>query len=145
MPVIDSESSVPSTSDSPPATLQMFAARILPGPPQPVTRAPRPDDPTPRKPPAYVTSNTAKRKRERSYNSIDTSSQGLKRTKSVLSEDEQVRRAREVMFNMPKSGVPEANSLKRSRSSKGPEMFKVPPLPARSGSTDTIVSDDVFG
>ena len=63
----------------------------------------------------------------------------------MLIEDEQVRHAREVMLNMPKAGLSQPSILKRSRSSKGPDAFKVPQLPSRTGSTDSVVTDDVFG
>ncbi|PIL32743.1 hypothetical protein GSI_04858 [Ganoderma sinense ZZ0214-1] len=58
-----------STSHSPPHTLHLLAARILPGPPPlPSFRLPRPDDPTPRRPPlAFGGAGAgagAKRKRE---------------------------------------------------------------------------------
>jgi hypothetical protein len=143
MQSIDHDIPSSTISDSPPAILRMFASRILPGPLQPVARIPRPDDPTPRKPPAYVTSNTAKRKRESSYSSI-VPSEGLKRSKSMLVEDEQVRRAKEVMLNMPIAGPSNANSLKGSRSIKGPDAFKVPQLPARTGSSEAVLHEDVF-
>lgn len=142
----DHDNSTPSSSDMPPHTLQMFAARILPGPPQPAPRAPRPDDPTPRKPPGY-TANAAKRKRESSYSSLGPGDAG-KRLKANSDEDEQVRRAREVMLYMPKAGAADATGLKRAKSCKNLDTFKVPQLPARGGSMDSIPSAsgvDVFG
>ena len=142
VPVPDHENTIPSTSQSPPATLRMFASRILPGPPQPAARVPRPDDPTPRKPPALA-SSAAKRKRETSVSASFAVVAGGKRSKAAAEEEEQVRRAREVMFNMPK-----ADSAEPRRVSSVKGTFKVPSLPARGGSLDAIGDEssfDVFG
>ena len=136
MPTADQDKPLPSTSDAPPSTLHIFAARILPHPPPPVARAPRPDDPTPRRPRLFVTS-AAKRKASSSSLHAD----GLKRAKSAMYEDEQVRRAREVMLHGPRVGLAEGG-LKRSKSSRAIGGFKVPQLPARAGSLDSIISLD---
>lgn len=149
IPNPDHDNTMPSSSGSPPTTLHMFASRILQGPPQPVARPPRPDDPTPRKPPASAASNGAKRKRDGSIPSLVLVG-ASKRSKASPEEDEQIRRAREVMLNMPKAGPSQPNGLKRARSSKASDAsaFKVPSLPARGGSLGTIPSQsssDVFG
>lgn len=138
---------LPSTSTTEPTMLQMYAARILPGPPPPVARLPRPDDPTPRKPPAHLLSAGSKRKRDASSASLSFNN-GIKRAKSGYfsanpgDEDEAVRLAREVMLRGP-----QASSQLRGKSAAN--VFKVPPLPARSGSLNTLESgsqsSDVFG
>ncbi|KAI0688456.1 hypothetical protein BC835DRAFT_1419128 [Cytidiella melzeri] len=140
-----SEQSLPCSSTSVPATLQMYAARILTAPPPPVMRLPRPDDPTPRKPSAYALGESAKRKREMSGASLVPGG-GIKKAKpgrieTSLEEDEQVRRAREVMLRGPS---------KISREKSEADIFKVPPLPTRSASLATMEtvshsSMDVFG
>lgn len=57
-----------------------------------------------------------------------------------------VQRARDVMLNLPKPGLSKTGSQKIARQgSKNTGDFKVPELPVRAGSTDTIVSEDVFG
>ncbi|EKM53614.1 uncharacterized protein PHACADRAFT_260057, partial [Phanerochaete carnosa HHB-10118-sp] len=61
MPTADQDKPLPSTSDAPPETLHILAARILAHPPQPAVRAPRPDDPTPRRPPALSGSATKRK------------------------------------------------------------------------------------
>ncbi|KIP08646.1 hypothetical protein PHLGIDRAFT_103985, partial [Phlebiopsis gigantea 11061_1 CR5-6] len=141
VPVPDHENSIPSSSQLPPTMIRMFASRILPGPPQPAARVPRPDDPTPRKPPAL-----AKRKRETSISASFSVVTGSKRSKASVEEEEQIRRAREVMFNMPKAAPSDSTKPKRVRSAK--DTFKVPSLPARGGSLDMIGDEspvDVFG
>lgn len=73
---------------------------------------------------------------------------GNKRSKSSMEEDVQIRRAREVMLNMPKAAPSELNRLKRAQSSRTLDTFKVPSLPARGGSLGSIASQssfDVFG
>ncbi len=125
--------------------MHILAARILPNPPPPVNRAPRPDDPTPRLPPAHLFEDTepfTRRKRELSDASIVFGGGGAKRKKPA--EDEQVKRAREVMLNLPKPGGPSASAPKGSRISKEDVIFKVPHLPNRTSSVSDVDSD-VFG
>lgn len=134
--------SVPSTSTSEPMVLQMYASRILTGPPPPAVRIPRPDDPTPRKPPAHLLNAGAKRKREASTASLNFGD-GIKRTKSgclAEEEDENVKMAREIMLR----GPPATQASKLSRGKSSADVFKVPALPIRSGSLSTV-DTDVFG
>lgn len=149
MPATDPFDEVlPSTSGTDPLTLQMYAARILTAPPPRPTRVPRPDDPTPRKPSAYVLDGGNKRKREVSIASSQLSDK-IKRTKSgrVLNEeDEQVKNAREVMLRGPQGG----HNPRPSRGKSTQDVFKVPPVPVRSGSLSMGESAsqspvDVFG
>ncbi|OBZ69718.1 hypothetical protein A0H81_10078 [Grifola frondosa] len=140
--------STQSTSIATPQTLHILAARIFPGPP-PVARLPRPDDPTPRRPPlAFGT----KRKRELSgpANELDDEIKRSKTSgKGKAVEDEAMVRAREVMLHMPKSGpvlVARMQALGkdvRVGNSRSGAMFKVPRLPARVSSVDG--GADVFG
>ncbi|KAI0785835.1 hypothetical protein C8Q75DRAFT_774720 [Abortiporus biennis] len=124
----------PSSSLSPPQTLHILAARILPNPPR---RPPRPDDPTPRKPPArlmFSSSASSKRKRDASVSSLDA----LQRSKSFKKEEEQqILLARDVMLHGPRG-----SSLARTNSAKlkneDIDVFKVPSLPARSYSQFSI-------
>ncbi|KAH8103552.1 hypothetical protein BXZ70DRAFT_1062885 [Cristinia sonorae] len=160
-----SSATTPSTSSSPPPkTLTLLASRILPHPPP---RLPRPDDPTPRKPPAYLSSSStaAKRKRDLSNASLNFGD-GAKRAKGKgkagekeegEEEDEQVRMAREVMLHGPKKmkvdpGVSLPRLLGRdARPGKNADRdtFKVPAVPttARSQSvlSQTEKNVDVFG
>ena len=135
---------LPSTSSIPPQSLRILAARILTKPPPPAIRLPRPDDPTPRKPPAQLSS--AKRKRELSAIHFDLGS-GAKRVKGKAEEeDEQVRMARDIMLNMPKPG---ALGKDVRMGSKGDVLFKVPEVPSRSlsrsHSESSVADTDVFG
>ena len=144
-PVGTSADSLPSSSKSEPEVLQMYAARILPGPPPPTARPPRPDDPTPRKPPAHLLNAGSKRKRDLSSASLSFGG-GVKRSKSSYlgvkpeDEDETIRRAREVMLR----GPPPPDKF-RGRAEV--DVFKIPPLPMRSASENlgASQSSDVFG
>lgn len=128
------DDSKPSTSSSSTKTLQILAARIQPKEVVQEKRKPRPDDPTPRRPSAYYVEEDAsvalKRKRGVSMSSLTFG--GGKKSKAV-EEDEQVKRAREVMLHMPKPS-------RASQKEKVP-VFKVPQLPARLSSPE----EDVFG
>ncbi|KAI9063718.1 hypothetical protein FKP32DRAFT_1571410 [Trametes sanguinea] len=167
-----SETSVPSSSSSPPKTLHLLAARIYPGvPPPPTFRLPRPDDPTPRKPPpAFGT----KRKRDVTglpfalTSGPSESSKRAKTTekgkgKALLKDgdaDEAMRKAAaEVMLRMPKPGKAAAGSAqtninmralgKDARVGVKKDTFKVPSVPIRAGSAraeERAHADaDVFG
>ncbi|EGO00806.1 hypothetical protein SERLA73DRAFT_167044 [Serpula lacrymans var. lacrymans S7.3] len=137
---------LPSTSASPP--VQIHVARITTAP-RSVPRRPRPDDPTPRKPPSIL---SAKRSLD-SYDMVNNS----KRIKSSLGtgkgkgkavdEDETLKRAREVMLHLPRQGS-------GTISQKGEPVFKVPLLPSRAvlkpkgggkGKVNPNVEIDVFG
>ncbi|KAI0077201.1 hypothetical protein K474DRAFT_1112134 [Panus rudis PR-1116 ss-1] len=149
-----------SSSTKPPQLLHILAARILPHPPITVSsssssqlatsgstgRIPRPDDPTPRKPPAHLSSGM-KRKREPTLTALDfstsasnASKSNAKRAKSSSSlageveEAEEVKFAREVMTKMPGPGtsfsLPPPKVLGReARIGKKEREFKVPELP----------------
>lgn len=106
---------MPSTSTSAPLTLHLRAARILPAPP-PKVRLPRPDDPTPRKPPPLF---SLKRKRDAS---------------ASFSADAALEKARQVMLRMPRTAQPGPKTVKllgkEARIVKD-DVFKVPTLPSR--------------
>ncbi|KAG1813135.1 uncharacterized protein BJ212DRAFT_1569381 [Suillus subaureus] len=95
----------------------------------PATRAPRPDDPTPRKPPQHLLTRT------QSIGELAANT----RIKVKGDESEVVRRAREVMLHLP-------NSKSRGRGKdkeRGSAVFKVPTLPAKK--TNHAPEADVFG
>lgn len=139
-----SDDSLPSTSSSPPQSLHILAARILTKQPPPVVRPPRPDDPTPRKPPTQL--SASKRKRELSGVNLEFGSSAKRAKGKSEEEDEQVRMARDVMFNMPK---PSALSKEVRMGNNGDALFKVPEVPSRppgrSYSESSIGDSDVFG
>ncbi|KAH7906631.1 hypothetical protein BJ138DRAFT_1129774 [Hygrophoropsis aurantiaca] len=120
---------LPSTSTAPPIVIRV--ARITTAP-----RPPRPDDPTPRRPPAHLrlsskhkpVTESTKRPLE-SFESLGASKR-IRKAKDA-EEDEVVKRAREVMTRLPKPG------------SQG-TVFKIPALP-RSKSQSKISNEDVFG
>lgn len=98
----------------------------------PAARPPRPDDPTPRKPPLHLTT---------SKQTIGELAANTRiRVKGNAKEDsEVVRRAREVMLHLP-------NSKSRARGKekeRGSAVFKVPALPTRE--TAYVADVDVFG
>ncbi|KAI0628352.1 hypothetical protein C8Q77DRAFT_1022364, partial [Trametes polyzona] len=161
---LSSESALPSTSLSLPKSLHLFAARILPGPPPPATfRLPRPDDPTPRRPPP--TFSGAKRKRDAvpfdltAGTSSDASmskrpkvgDKGKSKASANDSEDAMRKAAAEVMLRMPKPGKTAANVKalgKDARVGVKKDVFKVPNVPVRTGSGSTRAAPsepDVFG
>ncbi|CAL1712014.1 unnamed protein product [Somion occarium] len=143
---------LPSTSSNAPMSLHILAARILPNPPPPLVRPPRPDDPTPRKPPAHLATSSAKRKRDLSGVKVDLGSNAKRaKSKTEMEEDEQVRLAREVMLNMPKPGASKFGASlpkvlgKDVRTGKADNVFKVPEVPLWSQSQLDAVETDVFG
>ncbi|KAG1779542.1 hypothetical protein EV702DRAFT_1084977 [Suillus placidus] len=105
-------------------SLTIHVARITPA-----TRAPRPDDPTPRKPPQHLLTRT------QSIGELAANT----RIKVKGDESEVVRRAREVMLHLPNS-KPRARGKDRER---GGAVFKVPVLPANK--TNHAPDADVFG
>jgi len=147
---------LPSSSSKPPEVLCILAARILPHPP---ARIPRPDDPTPRKPPpAYSLGSSAKRKRDLSSANLDfpggagSSKRAKGKDRADDDDDEQVRMARDVMLHMPKPGVSLPRILGRDvRPEKSTSVgFKIPALPAHAqsqpaGKLDGGNAADVFG
>ncbi|KAI0800339.1 hypothetical protein C8Q74DRAFT_1190747 [Fomes fomentarius] len=166
---------VPSTSLATPKVLHLLAARINPGsPPPPSFRLPRPDDPTPRRPPLAF---GAKRKRDPSGVSFDltsNTSESSKRAKvaegkgkgRASANDEALRKAAaETMIRIPKpqkggSGGPSSSvvaqvnvkalgkdarvGVRRDRE-KEKDVFKVPSVPARAGLARNGSETDVFG
>lgn len=159
----DSIDPLPSSSSNPPQVLCILAARILPNRP---ARIPRPDDPTPRKPSAYLNSSgstNTKRKRDLSSTNPDIGhADSSKRARSIKGkgrageddEDEQVKLAREVMLHLPKP-VASGSSLPRllgrdARPGKSTDTFKVPAVPVRAhsqpvGKDNPANHADVFG
>ncbi|EPQ55343.1 hypothetical protein GLOTRDRAFT_111211, partial [Gloeophyllum trabeum ATCC 11539] len=102
-------------TSSPSSLLTLCVSRILPGP-----RPPRPDDPTPRKPPKCLL--------------LSEADGGQNKRRKERGEDEAVRRAREIMLRGPKAGPsklppskPGPNNAKSSDAT-----FKVPNVPAGS-------------
>ncbi|OCH93485.1 hypothetical protein OBBRIDRAFT_790189 [Obba rivulosa] len=144
-------SSLPSTSTAPPTTLRILAARILPAPPVPAR--PRPDDPTPRQPPPLLGS---KRKRELSSLAFElgerakrvANDKGKGRAPQEHEPDiETLRRARDVMLNIPKPGAQKgARESKDTWTAKSRDaVFKVPSLPDRAGSAQGVSSQPAIG
>ncbi|OSC98411.1 hypothetical protein PYCCODRAFT_1397057 [Trametes coccinea BRFM310] len=165
-----SETSLPSSSSSAPKTLHLLAARIYEGvPPPPTFRLPRPDDPTPRKPPPTF---GAKRKRDvtglpfayasapsESNKRIKTGEKGKgKALPKDGDADEAMRKAAaEVMLRMPKPGKATSGSAevnvkalgKEARVGVKKDAFKVPSVPIRTGKARpeerVPMEADVFG
>lgn len=123
----------------------MYAARILPGPPPPAVRPPRPDDPTPRKPPAHLLEYAGGSKRKREASSANLTAAGKRAKAGVLQDDENVRRAREVMLYGPGA---QPKKLSRAKT-VGDDVFKVPEVPLRAATLEDIssqsMSQDIFG
>jgi hypothetical protein len=125
-----SSSSSPSSSGNT-QSLVIRVARITPA-----ARAPRPDDPTPRKPPLHLIN---------SKQSIGELAANTRiRVKGNAREDsEVVRRAREVMLHLPNSKPRGRGKEKEKEKPTGATLFKVPALPARK--RDRATDMDVFG
>ena len=159
------EAPVPSTSEAPPKTLHLLAARILPGPPPPPSfRLPRPDDPTPRRPPLLLGN---KRARDASGLPFDLSgavAQGNKRaklsdTKGKGRDEEALRKAAvDTMLRIPKPpkagqsavgskmvNVKALGKEARVGTRKDKDVFKVPSVPTRSDLARSSSEADVFG
>lgn len=105
-------------------SLKIHVARITPA-----TRAPRPDDPTPRRPPQHLLTRT------QSIGELAANT----RIKVTGDDSEVVRRAREVMLHLPNS-KPRGRGKDKDR---GGAAFKVPALPAKK--TNHAPDADVFG
>jgi hypothetical protein len=138
----------------------MRVARITPTP-----RPPRPDDPTPRKPPAYLYGGSAIRELGANKRIKPRSISGKDKAKAnERDEDDIVRRAREVMLHLPGSNVPVngrakakdkrmgsiADKAKQKSHGKGQpsfkdSVFKVPELPAKARRRQEDAGTDVFG
>jgi len=136
-----------STSHTPPLVVRV--ARITPAP-----RAPRPDDPTPRKPPAQSFIGSLGASKRISVRPMTIKVSGVAEQGE---EDNVVRRAKEVMLHLPRqTGVPSAVERKAQRSKqknkesgkdqpkpRGCAVFKVPDVPQKARRNDT--RSDVFG
>ncbi|KAI0060596.1 hypothetical protein BV25DRAFT_1992891, partial [Artomyces pyxidatus] len=150
-----------SSSPSPSATascLQLMAARILPNPPPPAVRLPRPDDPSPRLPPliSFGKKRLLDVDEEEADDAEEVDAIGSKKRKtsvlgrtlsrsSTLETDPNLRRARDVMTRIPKADgdflraddgprsqsqpLSRAKSFNRAKSLKDVDVFKVPSLP----------------
>ena len=123
-----------STSAGPPP-LSVRVARITPAP-----RAPRPDDPTPRQPPARLFGGTTLGDLGANKRIVPRPSAGKAKV-----EDPVLRRAREVMLHLPRSEVPASGSGKGKDKGVRDAVFKVPELPARARRKQGDGGTDVFG
>jgi hypothetical protein len=124
--LLETDHSAPSSSASPDVLpmLQLHAARIYVVPPVQQPRLPRPDDPSPRFPPALV--HARKRHAE------DSPSTQLKRRK----EEAVIQNARDVMTRIPSADIiGNANRPKLFSRAKTVQdgVFKVPSLPELKG------------
>ena len=123
-----------STSAGPPP-LSLRVARITPAP-----RAPRPDDPTPRRPPACLFEGTTLSDLGASKRIVARPSAGKGKEKEKAKEAV-VRRAREVMLHLPRSeGLANGNGKERDKG-----VFKVPEPPAKGRRKQGDAEGDVFG
>ncbi|KAI3608499.1 hypothetical protein WG66_000869 [Moniliophthora roreri] len=101
--------SLPS-EDSNSSGAQLSVARITPGPPVAKVRAPRPDDPTPRKPPSHSSTRSRDLRRVSTANLVALNAQNRKQAQS------------DTLAASLGSGV---------RLGKAPPEFKVPQLPPK--------------
>lgn len=106
----------------------MRVARITPAP-----RAPRPDDPTPRQPPARLFGGAT-------LGDLGANKRIVARPVKV--EDHVLRRAREVMLHLPRS---EGSSGKEKDKEERNAVFKMPELPAKARRKQGEAGTDVFG
>ncbi|KAH0829054.1 hypothetical protein J3R83DRAFT_2511 [Lanmaoa asiatica] len=136
-----------STSAGPPP-LSVRVARIMPAP-----RAPRPDDPTPRQPPAHLFGGTTLGNLGANKRIVPRPATSRAKEKEKV-EDPVLRRAREVMLHLPRSKVPANGSSKAkdrsvrgsaSQQSQRDTVFKVPELPAKARRKQRDAGTDVFG
>ncbi|KAI0718807.1 hypothetical protein C8T65DRAFT_570167 [Cerioporus squamosus] len=154
------ESIVPSTSQAPPKTLHLLAARILPGPPPPPTfRLPRPDDPTPRRPPLAVGNKRARDASGVPFDLSGAAAQGSKRAKLTdtkgkgRDEDALRKAAAETMLRIPKPqkaaqsvvNVKALGKEARVGAKRDKDVFKVPSVPSRASLGRSTSESDVFG
>lgn len=129
-----------STSAGPPP-LSVRVARIMPSP-----RAPRPDDPTPRQPPAHVFGATTFGDLGANKRIVARPTAGKAKEKGKV-EDHVLRRAREVMLHLPRSKAPtrgDGEAKEKERSGRD-AVFKVPELPVKARRKQGDAATDVFG
>lgn len=128
-----------------PSPLSVRVARITSAP-----RAPRPDDPTPRQPPAHLVNDTtlvdlgANKRIVPRLAAGQERGKGKERGKEKV-EDQVLRRAREVMLHLPRSKVPANGSSKAKDKRVRDPVFKVPELPAKARRKHGDARTDVFG
>ncbi|KAG1722173.1 uncharacterized protein EDB91DRAFT_1210135 [Suillus paluster] len=108
-------------------SLTIRVARITPA-----SRPPRPDDPTPRKPPLHLLTS------KRTIGELAANTRIKVNGNGKGDDSEVVRRAREVMLHLPNS-KPRGRGKDKERGG----IFKVPTLPAKN--THHIADADVFG
>lgn len=117
--------------------LSVRVARIMPAP-----RPPRPDDPTPRQPPAHVFGATTLGDLGANKRIVARPTAGKGKV-----EDHVVRRAREVMLHLPRSKAPprgNGETKEKEKSGRG-AVFKVPELPVKARRKQGDAATDVFG
>jgi hypothetical protein len=128
-PQPESQVQVPSTSagaSTTPPELSLVARRIVPVPciPPPVMRLPRPDDPTPRKPPLVIFGKKTGQS-QRTLNS---------KLKEPGPEDSSIKRGKETTKSLPRTGS--AKSLGRTGSFRVPDdVFGSTPVATSTLST----------
>lgn len=113
-------------SSTTPPELSLVARRIVPVPsaPPPVMRLPRPDDPTPRKPPLVIFGKKAGQSQRASNPKL----------KEPGPEDSSIKRGKETMKSLPRTGS--AKSLGRTASFRVPDdVFGSTPVATSTLST----------
>ena len=123
-----------STSVGPPP-LSVRVARITPAP-----RAPRPDDPTPRQPPAQLFGDTTLGDLGANKRIVVRPNAGKAKV-----EDPVLHRARQVMLHLPRSEAPANASGKDKDKRVRDAQFKVPELPVKARRKQGDAGTDVFG
>lgn len=142
-PPLQLSSAATSTSVEPPPPLSIRVARITSAP-----RAPRPDDPTPRKPPTHVFGSTTLGDLGANKRIIPRPSTGHDKGKAKdkdKEEDNVLRRARDVMLHLPRSNMNGRGKAKDKSASQRKDDFKVPELPAKVRRKQGGAGTDVFG
>ncbi|KAG9316337.1 hypothetical protein JVU11DRAFT_2368 [Chiua virens] len=119
-----------------PPPLSMRVARITTAP-----RAPRPDDPTPRQPPARSSRGITLSDLGANKRIVPPSNGVSGKDKCKETEDQVLRRAREVMLHLPRSKGKEQDQSPCQRDG----VFKVPEVPAKVRREQGDIGTDVFG
>ncbi|KAF8132059.1 hypothetical protein EV363DRAFT_1398428 [Boletus edulis] len=129
------------SSSAGPPPLSMRVARIMPSP-----RAPRPDDPTPRQPPARLFGDTTLSDLGANKRIVARPTVGKAKEKTKV-DDHVLRRAREVMLHLPRSEGSANGSGKEKAKEKSvrDSGFKVPEIPAKVRRKQGGTGTDVFG